>query len=194
MILPALNVAYEAETNRTAEVPHADWAGFYSIMSARDPGGTGFAPVAPGAGLDALIVAHLQPWAIARMEAADGVADDTGVCLPDGIFRYPVNAGAFFWLPVPGRIGIVSREVNTAGVRCVFLDREHPRNPVPSWNGDSVGHREDDVLTIDSTGFNDKSWLMPGREPHTEDTHMIEKAGRVLDGSVGHPAKPEELT
>ena len=38
--------------------------------------------------LNAVVTAHLQPWAKAKMEATDGVGDDTGgVCQPDGIFR-----------------------------------------------------------------------------------------------------------
>jgi hypothetical protein len=38
--------------------------------------------------LNSVVIAHL------KMEATDGVADDTGgVCQPDGIFRYPAMAG-----------------------------------------------------------------------------------------------------
>src|SRR5262249_43831999 len=121
-----------------------------------------------------LIIPHLQPWAKARMEATDGVADDTGqVCLPDGIFRYPRMAGRFLWLQERGRIVMVFGLVNTAGVRRIYLDRPHPKNPLPTWNGHSTGRWEEDTFAIDTVGFNDKSWLFGGMEPHTEEAHLI---------------------
>src|SRR5580692_7632252 len=84
---------------QTASETHPDWTGYYRLANNRDLAGTGFKQDAPGEQLNSLITPYLQPWAKARMEATDGVADDTGqVCLPDGIFRYPSMAGRFLWL------------------------------------------------------------------------------------------------
>ncbi len=131
--------------------------------------------------LDKAIIPHLQPWAKAKMEATDGVADDTGaVCLADGIFRYPPFAGSFLWLTAPDKIVMVFTEINTAGIRRIYLNRKHPRNLPPTWNGDSIGHWEGDTLAVDTIGFNDKSWLMSAMEPHTEETHLIERM-RLVD-------------
>src|SRR3974377_1196136 len=92
---------------QTAPKEHSDWTGFYTLANNRDLGAVGLKQDYPGEGLNNLIIPHLQPWAKARMEATDGVADDTGqVCLPDGIFRYPSMAGRFVWLQGRGRIGI----------------------------------------------------------------------------------------
>jgi hypothetical protein len=114
------------------------------------------------------------------MEATDGVADDTGqVCLADGIFRYPSMAGRFLWLQQPDRIVMVFGIVNTAGVRRIFLDRPHPKNLLPTWNGHSIGRWEGDTFVIDTLAFNDKSWLFGGMEPHTEEAHLIERVRRV---------------
>jgi hypothetical protein len=177
-LAPAL-VGAQTERDRPA-----DWTGFYALANARDLAGTGLKPVAPGGELSKLIVAHLQPWAIAKMEATDGVADDPGgVCQADGIFRYPNFAGRFLWLPERDRIVMVFGEINTAGVRRIYLDREHPKNLLPTWNGHSIGHWEHDSLVVDTVGFNDKSWLMTGREPHTEETHLMERIRRVADGA-----------
>ena len=119
------------------------------------------------------------------MEATDGVADDTGqVCLPNGPFRYPVNAGQFLWLPGPEKIVVVSWELNTAGVRRIYMNRLHPRNVRLTWNGDSVGHWEGDTLAVDTIGFNDKSWLFLGMEPHTSEAHLIERVRRIRDGAM----------
>jgi len=65
------------------------------------------------------------------------------------------------------------------------MNRDHPKTYIPlTWNGDSVGHWEGDTLVVDTIGFNDKSWLMSGMEPHTSDTHMIERIRLVADGQA----------
>jgi hypothetical protein len=163
---------------------HPDWTGYYTLATGRELAGTGFRQDAPGEQLNALIVPHLQPWAKARMEATDGIADDTGqVCLPDGIFRYPSMAGRFVLLQESGRIIMAFQNINTAGVRRIYLDTEHPKNPIPSWNGHSIGHWDGDTLLVDTTGFNDKSWLFGGMEPHTEEARLIERFRLVANGA-----------
>jgi hypothetical protein len=165
--------------------PPPDWTGYYTMAARKDFAGTPFKQDSPGEELNKLIIPHLQPWAKARMEATDGIADDTGqVCLPDGIFRYPSMAGRFQWLQERDRIVLVFGDINTAGVRRIFLNRGHPKNPVPSWNGDSIGHWEGGTLVVDTTGFNDKSWLFGGMEPHTEEAHLIERIRRVANDTL----------
>jgi len=162
-----------------------DWTGYYTMAARKDFMGTPFKQDAPGEELNKLIIPHLQPWAKARMESTDGVADDTGqVCLPDGIFRYPSMAGRFQLLQTRDRIVMVFGDINTAGVRRIYLNRQHPKNPIPSWNGDSIGRWDGDTLVVDTTGFNDKSWLFGGMEPHTEEAHLIERIRRVANGSL----------
>jgi hypothetical protein len=169
---------------QAAHETHQDWTGYYTLATRGDLAGAGLKQDFPGEQLNNLIVPHLQPWAKARMEATDGIADDTGqVCLPDGIFRYPSMAGRFLWLEERGRIVMVFDNVNTAGVRRIYLDRPHPANPTPSWNGHSVGRWEGDTLLVDTVGFNDKSWLFGGMEPHTEEAHLMERIRRPGDGA-----------
>ncbi len=162
-----------------------DWTGYYMLSSGRELAGTGFKQDAPGEQLNNLIIPHLQPWAKARMEATDGIADDTGqVCLPDGIFRYPSMAGRFVWLEERDRIIMAFQSINTAGVRRIYLNASHPRDPIPSWNGHSVGRWEGDTLLVDTTGFNDQSWLFGGMEPHTEEAHLVERMRMVSTGAL----------
>ncbi len=163
--------------------PHPDWTGSYTLATNRQLAGSGFKQDAPGEELNKLIIPHLQPWAKARMEATDGVADDTGqVCLPDGIFRYPSMAGRFLWLQERGRIVLVFGIINTAGVQRIYMDQPHPKHPAPSWNGHSIGRWEGETLVVDTIGFNDKSWLFGGMEPHTEEAHLIEHVRLVGGG------------
>jgi hypothetical protein len=163
---------------------HPDWTGYYTLATNRELAGTGFKQDARGEALNDLITPHLQPWAKARMEATDGIADDTGqVCLPDGIFRYPSMAGRFVWLGGAERMIMVFSNINTAGVRRIYMDRPHPRNLLPTWNGHSIGRWEGDALLVDTIGFNDKSWLFGGMQPHTEEAHLRERIRLVGNGA-----------
>lgn len=162
----------------------SDWSGYYEMAKGKDL--AGFTPLNPNNVINKVVADHLQPWARAKMEATDGVADDVGaICQPNGMFKFPVLVGEFLWLPGKDRITIVYYEVNTAGVRRIYLNRkEHPRNLLPTYNGDSIGHWEGDTLVVDTVGFNEKSWLMGDRQPHTEETHLIERFRRVGDGLI----------
>lgn len=185
VVLLVVGIVSDLALAQTGRVTPPNWTGYYGLATNRDLAGTGFKQDAPGEQLNKLIIPHLQPWAKARMEATDGIADDTGqVCLPDGIFRYPSMAGQFIWLQERDRIVMAFGIINTAGVRRIYLDRPHPKNPVPSWNGHSVGHWEGDTLIVDTVGFNDKSWLFGGMEPHTEEAHLIERMHLVGDGTI----------
>jgi hypothetical protein len=69
--------------------------------------------------------------------------------------------------------------------RQIFLDgRAHPVDADPTWMGHSVGKWEKDTLVIDTTGFNDKSWLIFATGlPHTEKLRMVERYRRP---DLGH--------
>ena len=166
-----------AEAQSTAPPKPQDWNGLYTRARAADLGS--YQPLNPD--VHPVIVAHLQPWAKAKMEATNGVADDNGaVCLPTGLFRYPAfAAGTFLWLGSAEKITLVFGIINTGGVQRIYLNRGHPKNLLPTWNGDSVGHWEGDTLVVDSIGFNDKSWLQTGMEPHSEEAHMIQRIRRI---------------
>jgi hypothetical protein len=75
----------------------------------------------------------------------------------------------------------VLHETGDAGAhRVVYMDgRPHPKNPVPTWWGHSVGHWEGDTLVIDTVGYNDKFWFDSRGTPHTEKLHTIERWTRT---------------
>jgi hypothetical protein len=43
-----------------------------------------------------------------------------------------------------------------------------PESAVPSFMGYSVGRWDGDTLVVESSGFNDRTWLDCGGTPHTE--------------------------
>lgn len=155
-----------------------DWTGFYMLAGARDL--AGLKVVTPN--LNKTVVDHLQPWAKLKMETSNGDADDTGaVCMAAGILRAPGSpfSSAFSVLPSRDKVIMPYWEINTSRVRRIYLNRQHPKNLTPTWNGDSIGRWEDDTLVVDTIGFNDKSWLTGNMAPHTEETHLIERMRQV---------------
>ena len=169
---------------------HKDWAGYYAIAGAKSL--NGFTPV--NQQLDPVIMAHLQPWALEKIKETNGVADDMGaICNLAGIFRHPAAIGAFYWLPVPGKIVMAfTRELETAGVRRIYLSDQHPKNLQATYLGHSIGHweapaagkSEGDTLVVDTIGFNDKTWLNSGLEPHSEELHVVERIRLVENGTL----------
>lgn len=70
--------------------------------------------------------------------------------------------------------------------RQIFLDgRAHPKDADPTWNGHSIGKWEGTSLVVDTTGFNDKTWILwPANLPHTEMLHVTERYRRLDFGHV----------
>lgn len=87
----------------------------------------------------------------------------------------------------------------------IFLDRGHPKNLVPTYNGHSIGRWEGDTLVVDVVGFNGKAWLDMMAGPNSTNAHMtvwikkinggkqLEISHQVEDPAV-YIAKPEVRT
>ena len=68
--------------------------------------------------------------------------------------------------------------------RRVFTDgRELPKNPEPAWFGYSVGKWVGNTFVVESSGFNDKSWIDDDGHPHSDALHTTERFRRP---DVGH--------
>lgn len=64
--------------------------------------------------------------------------------------------------------------------RTIYLDgRGHPKDLIPSYYGDSVGHWDGDTLVVDTRGFNEAFWFDRSGLPHTDRLHMIERFART---------------
>jgi hypothetical protein len=99
-------------------------------------------------------------------------------CLPPGVPNVYTHAYPVEVLQVPGRT-ILFFEYGHF-VRQIFTDgREHVQDANPTWMGDSIGKWEGDTLVVDSTGFNDKTWLDVTGHPHSESLHVTERMRRA---------------
>jgi len=173
LAIPILSISAYAETGATP-----DWTGYY--MLARDRDAAGLNIISPD--FSKTIADHLQPWAKLKMEETNGIADDTGaVCQPAGILRVPGTpfSGNFLFLPHGDKIVMAFYQNVTSRARRIYLNRQHPNNVPPTWNGHSIGHWEGDTLVVDTIGFNDKSWLSSDMAPHTEETHLMERMRQI---------------
>jgi hypothetical protein len=128
----------------------------------------------------------LQPWAAdllrQRMEN-DSKDYPGGYCLPANASAI-TRAFPYKFVQTPKLI-VVLHESDTPGVRQIFLDgRTHPKDSNPTWQGHSIGRWEGDTLVIDTTGYNDKSWLSLTGIPHTEQLHTVERIRRPDYGHI----------
>jgi hypothetical protein len=123
--------------------------------------------------------ASMLPWAVAelnRRREANFAGMPTASCLPtDPTLTLPV-----FYKIIQTRSLLVHLFEQDPHYRQVFLDgRGHPNDPDPTWMGHSIGKWDKDTLVIDTTGLNDKSWLLQGTWlPHSEMLHIVERYHR----------------
>lgn len=161
--------------------------------------GTVFYFMEPGAQIS------YQPWAEAlyKKRAAEfGAGRPTEHCLPHGIPDAMSHGGPMKIVQNPGLTIILFEEFNH--FRQVFTDGR-PRPPVvaPAWFGYSTGKWEGSDFVVDTTGFNDQSWLDDAGHPHTDALHTIERFHRrdfghlTVQATIDDPkayTKPWSLT
>lgn len=133
-----------------------------------------------------LSVLPLTPWGEERFKNNHPIGgqyteltsnDPKFACLPPGVPNIYTHAYPIEFIQIPGRT-IMFFEYNHF-VRQIFTDgRAHPEDPDPTWMGNSIGKWEGDTLVVDTTGFNDKTWLDVQGHPHSDAMHMIERMSR----------------
>ena len=106
-----------------------------------------------------------------------GVVGPNLLCLPDGVPHADLLPEPFKIVQTPGEI-LFLYEVETI-FRQVFTDgRSFPKDPSPVWLGYSIGHWEGDTLVVDTTGFNESSWLDARGHGHSEEMRVQERFHR----------------
>ena len=98
------------------------------------------------------------------------------LCLPEPLPQRPA-ALPFKIFAARGTVVILYEHDTT--FRQIFIDgRQLPKDPNPTWSGYSVGKWDGDTLVVDTTGFNDAESILPGRHPHSDALHIIERFRR----------------
>jgi hypothetical protein len=130
----------------------------------------------------------LTPWAqaIQKQREENLHADDPlALCLPHGVPRVNTNGQfPFKIIQTPTLVVILYEQLGL--FRQIFMDgRKLGSDPNPSWLGYSTGRWDGDTLVVDTSGFNDKTWLdtTKGR-PATEALHVQERFRRTSFGNM----------
>ena len=99
-------------------------------------------------------------------------------CLPWGIPASTLFAPVHKIVQTAGLI-VMMLEVDSGATRQIYTDgRKLPADPEPLWYGYSVGHWEGEALVVETSGFNDKSWLDSMGHPHSEALRVTERYRR----------------
>jgi hypothetical protein len=107
-----------------------------------------------------------------------GKFDYTGHCLPQGLTRSVNSPLPIQIVQTPQTTAILYEAWNVFEV--VPTDgRGHPKNPDPTWAGNSVGKWDGDTLVVDTIGFNDKTNLDTVGHPHSDALHTVERFMRT---------------
>ena len=127
----------------------------------------------------------LQPGAEALMKAADLKEDAAKLCLPVGPFRMMARDHVKVELaPAPGLLVMFFEDISHGHMRNIHLGPPHPGKATPSWMGDSIGAWDGDTLVIDTTGFNDRTWLNELGAPHSPALHLVERIRPLRGGAI----------
>ena len=60
--------------------------------------------------------------------------------------------------------------------RTIWLNRDHPKNPFPSYFGDSVAKWEGNTLVVDTIGYNGRLWISENVGHKMSDAfHLVER-------------------
>lgn len=127
----------------------------------------------------------MQPWAadLYQQRSATFGKDFPGArCLPIGIPLSIATPYPFKIVQTPDLIVILYETGNL--FRQIYLDGRKPLpDAEPTWMGYSAGHWEDGTLVVESSGFNDKTWLDARGHPHSESLRLTEAYSRP---DIGH--------
>ena len=130
-----------------------------------------------------------QPWALEKTlsekppTGPDNQFDQTTdpwilYCEPPGLVRVYMEPGRTKFVQTTDAVYILHEVMQS--FRIVRLNGTHPKDPDPSWWGDSIGWYENgDTLVVDTIGTNGKTWLDQLGHPTTEKLHLIERYKRV---------------
>ena len=127
--------------------------------------------------------ADIQPWAEKLVqERAENLGKDymNALCEPlgPGYSTAADSTGSEMMkiIQTPGLILILNPDLT---YRQVYMDgRPLEKSPNPAWMGYSIGRWDGDTLVVESSGFNDRTWLDHDGHPHTEALHTTERYRR----------------
>ena len=118
----------------------------------------------------------MRPEAAGIMKQRAALLPPTALCLPAGV---PMSTFIYSFKLVQAPGEIVTLAGTADPPRQIYLDgRKLPQHPDPAWMGYSVGHWEGDWLVVESTGFNERSYVDAVGHPRSASMHISERFHR----------------
>jgi len=112
-------------------------------------------------------------------------------CMVVGPFRMMArDDNRFEVLTTGNRVTLMFERIALGNKREIYLGRnEHSTKGDATYLGDSIGRFEGDALVVDTTRFNDATWLNDAGAPHSDALHLVERfrpvsGGRYLEYQV----------
>jgi len=163
------------EARNTAHADLQDHGGSYGIL--------------PGLGVVEGGQIPYQPWALAQKQENfknRETADPLAKCYLAGMPRSMYLPDPFQILQTPREVVMVSEYVDTwRWIPTYGLARY---DVTDSWNGDSRGHWEGDTLVVETTGFNDQTWLDHAGDFHSDQMKLVERFTRTAPDTITYEA------
>jgi len=118
-----------------------------------------------------------------RRDVLLGTGRPSERCLPHGIPDAMLPGVPYKIVQTPGLVLILYEQLGR--FRQVFTDgRTYPVDPQPAWWGYSIGKWDGDAFVIETTGYNDKTWLDDTGHPHSDAMKTTERFRRIDFGHM----------
>ena len=118
-----------------------------------------------------------------RRLAADGAGRPAERCLPHGLPTDMLLDGGFRIVQTPA-LTVILVEYGNGFRQVPTYPRKLVDDPQPTWRGYSTGRWESDEFVIETTGFNDETWLDNRGLPHSDALRLTERFQRLNVGSM----------
>jgi len=117
-------------------------------------------------------------------KARDLAFDPAKHCLVVGPFRMMArDDNRFEVLTTGNRVTLMFERVALGNKREIYLGRTvHSTKGDPTYLGDSIGRFDGDTLVVDTTRFNEATWLNDLGAPHSDALHLVERLRPVAGG------------
>jgi hypothetical protein len=118
------------------------------------------------------------PAGLAAFKNHDSKDDPTGLCFAPGVPRIMQSPFPMLVMQTPGYIGMLFEYQRIW--RLIYTDgRGHHEDAGATFMGDSIGKWDGDTLVIETTDFNDRTWLDTAGHQHTANMRVIERYTRT---------------
>jgi len=130
-----------------------------------------------------------QTWALAQKNENyknRETTDPMAKCFLAGMPRTMYLPDPFQILQTPQAVVVVSEYVDTwRWIPTYDLQRYEE---LDSWSGDPRGHWEGDTLVVETTGFNDQTWLDNAGDFHSDEMKLLERFTRTAPDTLTYEA------